>query len=165
MSLAASLLPEFDQEFAALRRCLERLPEERLDWSPHERSFSLRGLATHLLTLPHWALLTLEHDELDMDPEGDHNAPIPDLGPALETYDGRVVDLREALAACSDERLLAEWTFRVGGQVQFVMPRVAVLRSFVMNHMIHHRGQLTVYLRLAGVAVPAVYGPSADEGS
>ena len=108
---------------AASPTSLERVPEGQLDWTPHDRSFSMRGLVTHLATM------------------------------------------RLALQSTDDAALRAEWTFKVKGEVVFAMPRMGVMRAFVMNHMIHHRAQLGVYLRLLGVAVPSLYGPSADEGN
>ena len=168
MSIAASLLPEFDHEMAGTRRTLERVPESIFAFSPHEKSLSMQGLVTHLANLPHWTSVTIETDELDMEtPEGTAQrvGPVGSTEEAVAMFDRNVAAARDALAAASDEALLAPWTLRSGGQIAFTMPKVAVLRSFVMNHMIHHRGQLTVYLRMNELPVPALYGPSADEES
>ncbi len=168
MSIAQSLLPEFDHEMAGTRKALERVPDSALAFTPHEKSLSMQGLVTHLANLPHWTSVTIETDELDMDsPEGTAQRvePVGSTAEALERFDRNVAAARDALAAASDETLLGPWTLRSGGQTAFTMPKVAVLRSFVMNHMIHHRGQLTVYLRMNDVPLPALYGPSADEES
>ena len=166
MTIAAALLPEFDSEMAATRRVLERVPEAHADWRPHEKSWPLGGLAIHLANIPFWLSMTLERDELDLEP--------PD-GPALESpvfttaadalarFDANVADARTRLAAASDAALGAPWSLKKGGHIAFTLPRVACVRSFVMNHTIHHRGQLTVYLRLLDVPVPPTYGPSADD--
>lgn len=168
MSIAASLLPEFDHEMAGTRRTLERVPESIFAFSPHVKSLSMQGLVTHLANLPHWTSVTIETDELDMEsPEGtaERVEPVGSTADAVAMFDRNVAAARDALAAASDEALLAPWTLRSGDQVAFTMPKVAVLRSFVMNHMIHHRGQLTVYLRMNDLPLPALYGPSADEQS
>jgi uncharacterized damage-inducible protein DinB len=165
MSIAASLLPEFDHEMSGTRKALERVPDAAFAFAPHEKSYSLRDLVTHLANLPHWTAVTVETEELDMDaPGGGERAdPVGSTAEALETFDRNVAAAREALAGASDETLLGPWTLRAGGRTVFTMPKVAVLRSFVMNHMIHHRGQLTVYLRMNDVPLPALYGPSGDE--
>ena len=168
MSIAASLLPEFDHEMAGARRALERVPDTSFAFTPHEKSLSMQGLVTHLANLPHWTTVTVETDELDMDaPDGaaQRAEPVGSTSEALQMFDRNVAAAREALAGASDETLLGPWTLRSQGQTAFTMPKVAVLRSFVMNHMIHHRGQLTVYLRLNDVPLPALYGSSADEQS
>jgi uncharacterized damage-inducible protein DinB len=125
---------------------------------------SLGRLATHLSTLPQWGVITLREEEFDLSPPGGA-APQPhfeSVAATLERFDALVKASRSALAAASDAELLAPWTLKHAGQTIFSMPRAAVFRSFVMNHMIHHRGQLTVYLRLLDVPVPASYGPTAD---
>lgn len=168
MSIAASLLPEFDHEMAGTRKALERVPDTVFAFAPHERSLTMQGLVTHLANLPHWTTVTVETDELDMSgPEGEAQRvdPVRSTAEALEMFDRNVAAAREALAGASDETLLGPWTLRAGDQTAFTMPKAAVLRSFVMNHMIHHRGQLTVYLRMNDLPLPALYGPSADEDS
>lgn len=165
MSIAQSLLPEFDHEFATLRKTLERVPEGKGDFKPHPKSMALNRLAGHLTELPGWVNSTVEQDELDF-ATMNYTPFIPtsttDLVAAL---DKAVAKARPALAATSDADMMKPWTLRRGDQVILTLPKVAVLRSFVMNHMIHHRAQLGVYLRLNDVAVPSTYGPSADEGS
>jgi len=166
MTLSESLLPELEQEMANLRKTLERIPEEALDWTPHEKSMSFRGLATHLSNMPRWAAVTLKEESFDMAPEGGdpvREEPVESVRDALAQLDRNVDAARAALAGASDEELTHPWTLLIGGQEIFKMPRIEVVRSMVMNHMIHHRGQLTVYLRLNDLPLPALYGPSADE--
>jgi uncharacterized damage-inducible protein DinB len=162
MAISDSLLPEFDHEMANTRKVLERLPEDKFGWRPHQKSFTMGALATHVATLPFWALMTIEVDSIDIsapmeNPEAKTRAEL------LERFDRSTAPARAAIAAAGDERLLAPWSLVSGGTALLTMPRTAVLRSFVMNHLIHHRAQLGVYLRLNDVPVPALYGPSADE--
>jgi len=167
MPISQNMLPEFDHEMANTRTALERIPNEKLDWTPHEKSFSFRGLLTHLANLPSWTGMTIQQDSLDVAPPGGEPykmEPVESVEQALELFDKNVAASREALAGAADETLMQPWTLLSGGETIFSMPRVAVLRGFVMNHLIHHRGQLTVYLRLNDLSVPALYGPSADEG-
>ncbi len=166
MALRDALLPEFDREMAGTRKVLERVPEDKLGWKPSEKSGTMAWLAGHVARLPQWASMTLSMDELDISPPGAEQ-PRPVL-PAtrqelLDWFDKYREEGRQALASASDETLLKPWSLLKSGERIFTMPRIAVLRSFVMNHLIHHRGQLTVYLRLNGAPLPALYGPSADE--
>ncbi len=166
MSLSASLLPEFDQEMAKTRTTLERVPGEKFDWKPHERSFSFMELANHLARLPGWGAATLTTDSMDLDPEkGEFVPPPPAESPEglLAVFDESVAEFRGALEGATDEDFMQPWTLLHGGEEIFSMPRIAVIRGFVLNHLFHHRGQLTVYLRLNELPVPALYGPSADE--
>lgn len=166
MSLSKSLLPEFDHEMANTRKTLERIPDDKFDWKPHEKSTSLGGLSTHLANIPTWVATALDQDVFDLAPP---DAPPPRATPlksreeVLETFDRNVAAAHTAIAAASDEQLFQTWTLLNGGKEVFTLPRVAVLRGFVMNHNIHHRAQLGVYLRLNDVPVPSIYGPSADE--
>lgn len=167
MSLSEMILPEFEQEMANTRRTLERVPDEKFEWKPHEKSSSLGGLATHLANIPSWTTHTFEKDELDIAPPG---APPFRLEQAkstadlLESFDKNVADARATLAAATDERWFGKWSLLRGGAPIMTLPRAAVMRGFVLSHLIHHRAQLGVYLRLLDVPVPAIYGPSADEG-
>jgi uncharacterized damage-inducible protein DinB len=166
MSLSQALLPEFDHEMAGTRKTLERVPEAQLGWRPHTRSMTLGGLASHLANLPSWIGYTIERDSLDLAPVGQpalRQEEKTSRQALLDHFDRHLAEGRTLLAAASDETLLAPWTLLGGGKPYFTMPRVAVLRSFVMNHNVHHRAQLGVYLRLLDVAVPGLYGPSADE--
>jgi uncharacterized damage-inducible protein DinB len=165
MSLNQSLLPEFDQEMASTRKVLERVPEAKLAWKPHAKSFSMAALAQHLAMLPAWGSYTLEGDSFDLAAPGAMEMPPPPASrqELLALFDASVAKFRAALVAADDARLLAPWSLVKGSQTIFTMPRLAVLRSMVMNHSIHHRAQLGVYLRLNDVPVPGLYGPSADE--
>lgn len=166
MSLKDALLPEFDQEMATTRRLLERLPESGLGWTPHAKSMTLGHLATHLAEVPGWARPTLTQESLDLNPPGGegYKPPVFDTRrEILELFDRNVAAAREALGQTGDEAFMVPWTLLSGGQAFFTLPRVAVLRSFVLSHLIHHRGQLTVYLRLNDIPLPSVYGPTADE--
>ncbi len=168
MALRDALLPEFDQEMANTRKTLERVPDDKFDWKPHEKSMAMGGLATHLTNLPTWANHALEKDSLDLAPEGKplpSAPPIRSLTERLELFDNNVAKARAAIAAASDEDLFKPWTLQNNGKQILTLPKIAVLRSFVMNHNIHHRAQLGVYLRLNDLPVPAIYGPSADEGA
>lgn len=165
MSIAQSLLPEFDHEFATLRKTLERVPDGRWDFTPHAKSMNMGRLAGHLAELGGWTNATIEEDELDFSKVP--YAPFIPTSTAelVAKFDEVVAKARPALAGASDADMMRPWTLRMGDTVYFTMPKVAVLRSFVMNHMIHHRAQLGVYLRLNDVPVPSTYGPSADEGN
>ncbi|HKQ78760.1 MAG TPA: DinB family protein [Blastocatellia bacterium] len=166
MAISASLLPEFDQEMANTRRALERVPDDKFDWKPHEKSWAMGGLATHLANLPIWTVYTIKQDSLDLAPPGAGPLKVEPKNTRqeiLENFDKNVADARAALVGASDEELLKPWTLLKGGVTLMTLPKIAVLRGFVMNHIIHHRGQFTVYLRLNDIPVPSIYGPSADE--
>ena len=164
MTIAHSLLAEFDQEVGGTRRVLALVPDEHANWKPHDKSFSLGSLASHLANMPYWGMMTLTLPELDLNGPAaqDARAPFSTTAALLERFDMMLVDCRVALAASSDDAMLAMWTLKFGSTVFFTMPRIAVLRSTVLNHMIHHRGQLTVYLRMLDVPLPDLYGPTAD---
>ncbi|MEP6963466.1 MAG: DinB family protein [Acidobacteriota bacterium] len=163
MSIAQSLLPEFDQEMASTRTMLERVPEDKLSYKPDPKSMSMGRLAGHVAEMPGWVVATLTTKELDF-AKGEYTPmEMTSRAQVLAAFDQIVADGRAALAKTSDETMMQPWTLRNGSQVMFTMPRIAVLRSMVMNHTIHHRAQLTVYFRLNGVSVPGLYGPSADE--
>jgi len=168
MPLSDALLPEFDQEMANTRKTLERLPADKFGFTPHAKSWPLGTLANHLATLPQWASVTIESDSMDVAPEGaphEQPAAAATTGELLAAFDRNAAAARAAIAGADDARLRGPWSLVAGGKTLFTMPRIAVLRAFVMNHLIHHRGQLTVYMRLTGLPVPALYGPSADEGA
>jgi uncharacterized damage-inducible protein DinB len=167
MSLSEMIMPEFEQEMANTLRTLERVPDQKFEWKPHEKSTSLGGLATHLANIPSWTTHTFEKDELDIAPPG---APPFRLEQAKSTtdllavFDKNVADARATLTAATDERWFGKWSLLSGGNTIMTLPRATVMRGFVLSHLIHHRAQLGVYLRLLDVPVPAIYGPSADEG-
>ncbi len=166
MSISASLLPEFDQEMANTRKALERVPDDKFNWKPHEKSWAMGGLATHLANLPSWTIITINQDSFDMNPPGEEPFKAPEAKSreeVLEMFDKNAAAARATIAAASDEELFKPWSLLSGGNTLMTLPKIAVLRSFVMNHIIHHRGQFTVYLRLNDIPVPSIYGPSADE--
>lgn len=166
MPIIDSLLPEFDQEMANTRKMLERLPTDKLGWKPHARSFDLGGLASHIATMVDWTTDIMAKDSFDFAPPGAPPYKPPQANSTEEVlalFDKSAAAARGALAGATDEKFLQPWSLLGGGKVFFTMPRIACIRSFVMNHTIHHRGQLSVYLRLLDVAVPGMYGPSADD--
>jgi|SRR4030095_5191823 uncharacterized damage-inducible protein DinB len=166
MSIAKSLLPEFDNEMANTRKTLERVPDGKFDWKPHQKSTAMGGLATHLSNIPTWAVYAIEQDSLDLAPGG---KPMPPVSIAqsqrelLSTFDANIQRARAAIAGASDEELMKPWSLQQAGNTLLTVPKGAVLRNFVLNHIIHHRAQLGVYLRLNDIPVPSIYGPSADE--
>jgi uncharacterized damage-inducible protein DinB len=167
VSIATALLPEFDQEMANTRKTIERVPTEHFGWKPHEKSFSFMELSNHLARLPGWGAETLKTETMDLDPDGSGYEPPPPAETTqgvLDLFDANVAAFRSALEAADDEALMAPWTLFMAGEELFTMPRIAVIRGMIVNHILHHRGQLTVYLRLNDLPVPALYGPSADEG-
>lgn len=160
MSIAATLLPEFDQEMASTRRILERVPNDHTDWKPHAKSFSIAHLAQLLARMPGWIGQTLTSTELDIGAgDGYSNQSTTTL---LDTFDENVRRTREAIVASADADYDVPWSLKVHGHVAFTLPRVVVVRQHI-SHLSHHRGQMTVYLRLLDVPVPSVYGPTADE--
>lgn len=165
-TIAEVLLPELDQEMAGTRRTLERVPMDRVDWRPHEKSMAMGYLAGHIAELPKWAVLGLKEDSFDLAPPDGEPYRSPEhesVESLLADFDANLSEARVAISAAPDEAFGEEWTLLRGGETLFTMPRLSVVRTFVLNHMVHHRGQLTVYLRLNGVPVPGLYGPSADE--
>lgn len=166
MSISETLLPEFDQEMANTRGTLERVPAAKFSWKTHPKSFDMGSLAAHIANMAEWATLTLQQDSFDYAPVGaePYQTPKYDTTEALvAAFDKSVRQARSALAASADNQMLAPWSLMAGRKTVMTMPRVAVVRTFVMNHIIHHRAQLTVYLRMNEVPVPGLYGPSADE--
>jgi uncharacterized damage-inducible protein DinB len=164
MAIKDALLADYDHEMGTTRRLLERLPDDKLGWKPHDASRSLGELATHLSGIPRWADTILNDPFFDL-------AEMPPEAPGQTSRTGILAVFDEASARArawmdrTDGEYNSLWTLKRDGQQVFSVPRVAAFRSFVLHHIIHHRGQLSVYLRLTGVPVPAIYGPSADEGS
>ena len=166
MSISDGMLPEFDHEVAGVRTTLERVPSDKLDWKPHPASGSMGWLAGHLANLPTWAVLTIQQDDLDLLPGGkplDQPPPPVDSAALVATFDRNAAAARAAIAGAVDADLMRPWSLLRNGVTLMTMSKVAVLRIFVFNHLIHHRAQLGVYLRLNDIAVPSLYGPSADE--
>lgn len=163
MTLSQVILAEFENEAGSTRKILERVPGDKLSWKPHEKSMTLGRLAGHIAELPAWIVSTVELDSLTVEP-GDYKAFAADSQPELlATFDQYVCEARKSIQTVTDDDLQKVWTLVIQGRQVFSMPRHAVLQSFLLSHMIHHRGQLSVYLRLLDVAVPGMYGPSADE--
>jgi len=165
MRISDSLLPEFDHEMATTRKTLERIPEDKLSWAPHEKSMKLGRLAGHVAELPNFATMTITTDSIDLASGGYQPLTATSQKQVLDAFDKAAANARAAIAGATDEELMQSWTLLYGGKTIFAMPRVAAVRAMMMSHMIHHRGQLSVYLRLHNVPVPSIYGPSADEGS
>ncbi len=163
-NIASALIAEMELEAAVARKCLERVPAEKFDWKPHEKSMAFGKLGVHIAEMFSWTPTTLQNTELDFS-KIDYKPYEPTSTADLVEYlDKNVAEAIDALRNAPDEVFMENWTMRNGETVYFTMPKLAVMRTFVMNHIIHHRGQLSVYLRLNDIAVPSIYGPSADEG-
>ena len=163
MSLGQIIAAELKQEMATTRKMLERLPADKLTWKPHEKSMTLERLAGHIVEMIMWTGATLGADELDF-AKFDYKPKVyTDAADLVADLDKNTSDAIEVLTNSSDETLAENWTMRNGEQVYFTMPKTLVMRSFVMNHIIHHRGQLSVYMRLLDLPLPSIYGPTADE--
>jgi uncharacterized damage-inducible protein DinB len=166
MSITDSLLPEYDHEMGTTRRLLARVPEAEFGWKPHDKSMTLGELAGHLSNLTNWANIIMADTTVEIAAvaKEQRKATAPASRVALlATFDAQVAVARATLASKTDAEFTVPWTLKSGGQELFTMPRISAIRSFVMNHTIHHRGQLSVYLRLKDVPLPAIYGPTADE--
>ena len=164
MDLLEPMIAELQHEAATTRRLLERVPEESLAWQPHAKSMTLGRLAAHIANLPGILIGALKQDELDANDLKAQSPPEDNVSSILEAFDQKISSALELLKTQVDEPfMLASWRYMNGEQVIFEMPRLAVIRFVVLNHIIHHRGQLSVYLRLLDVPLPSVYGPTADE--
>lgn len=166
MAIKDSLLPEFDHEMGTTRRLLERVPDADLTWAPHERSYNLGRLASHVAGIPRWASVAMDSAFFDFAADGHDARPVDprSMAVVLTQFDANVAAARKTIAEAADAAFMGSWTLKNGAHEVFTLPKIAVLRGFVMNHLIHHRGQLTVYLRLRNVPLPSIYGPTADEG-
>ena len=164
MPLIDSLLPEFDREMGQTRKVLDRVPDGQFEWRPHPTSVTLGRLAEHLAEMPLWATTTMAQSELDMmtPRPADYQSPTT-RAEVLAMFDGNLTGARANVAGKTDGEFDAPWTLKAGGKEVFTMPKASVMRAFVLNHMVHHRGQMTVYLRMLGVPIPSIYGPSGDE--
>lgn len=166
MAIKDAFLEELEQEAPLTRRYLERVPEDKLLWKPHQKSMTLGRLANHIAELPNWGELILTQDEFDIAPSGEESYEVSqadNVKDILAIYDANLERLRERLDATADDAFMQTWTLKNGGQEVFSAPRAGVTRSSVFNHIVHHRAQLSVYLRMNDVPLPASYGPSADE--
>jgi uncharacterized damage-inducible protein DinB len=163
MTILDSLMREFKNEAQTTRKHFERLPSDKLDWRPHEKSFTAVGLASHITEMLGWAEAILNQDELDFDPATYKPYHATSVAELLKTFDDNFAKGKQALAGATDDTLSQPWSLKFKGRVQFEKPKGAVLRDFALSHVIHHRGQFSVYLRLLDIPVPGSYGPSADE--
>jgi uncharacterized damage-inducible protein DinB len=165
MRMIDPLLMEFDRECSTTRKVLSRVPADKLSWKPHAKSYSLGQLAQHIAGLPHWIAGSLLPGEFDMASRGaDFSVKeAASTQAVLATFDESVTAAKAAMVQLDDKTAMGPWTLRHGSKVMMEMPRIALIRTILLNHSIHHRGQLTVYLRLLDVPVPSVYGPTADE--
>lgn len=163
-NISQAILPEFDQEMGNTRKSLERVPEDKFSFKPHTKSMTLGGLATHLATINHWSEAIFGQDSFDVSTA----PPTPELksrAEVLAAFDKNTATARKAIEDSTDAHFMKPWTLTAGSHTVLTLPRVAVVRSFLLNHGIHHRAQLGVYLRLNDIPVPSIYGPSADEGN
>ena len=166
MAIAESFLPEFDHEMANTRKMLALVPDDKLDYTPHEKSMKMGRLSGHIAEMAGWGVDVVNTSELDVAPvDGPPHQPFiaGSRDELLAAFDKNVSAAKEAVAGASDEALITPWSLLAGGNNFFTMPRITVLKSMVLNHIIHHRAQLGVYLRLNDVPIPGMYGPSADE--
>ena len=164
MSLCEPLAAELRQEAATTRKMLERVPEDKFDWKPHEKSMPLGRLAGHIAELPSLITPALTQDELDFNTAGFKPFVPTSVAGLLERFDQTVAGAVELLKNQTDERMNDKWRLRSGDTIIFESPRATVVRTMALNHVVHHHGQLSVYLRLLDVPLPSVYGPTADEG-
>jgi uncharacterized damage-inducible protein DinB len=163
MNFIEPMIAEMKHEASFTRKMLERIPEAELGWRPHEKSFTLGHLASHLADLPGWTLPTLNQDELSFDPATYKPWLAKSTAELVQKHDETIAAALKAMEGYPNDKLIAPWSLKMAGQTMFTLPRAAVLRGMIMNHLIHHRAQLGVYLRLKDVPIPAIYGPSADE--
>lgn len=164
MSISTALLPEYDLEMATTRKTLERVPTDKFGFTPHAKSMTTARLVSHLTHIPFWAVIAIDQSTLDMA----GNPPMPPVATqadALVEFDKNVAAGRTAIAGCSDETWMQPWSLKMGDKTLMTLPKIAVVRSWVMNHNVHHRAQMGVYLRLLDIPVPSIYGPSADESN
>lgn len=166
MPMIDAFLAELDHEAATTRRLLERVPEDKLTWKPHEKSMTLSRLAGHVAEMPGWARTILADDVFEADKAGErgYRPHQPEtVAELLQVHDESLAAFRAAAQGVSDETLRGSWRMVKGGQTLLEMPRTVAVRSFIISHIIHHRGQLSVYLRLLDVPLPSIYGPTADD--
>ncbi len=166
MNIGESMVPEYDSEMANTRRVLERVPEDKFQWKIHDKSNTVGWVANHLADIPNWVEMTISQDAFDVEPVAGQPYQTPtatSLAPLLETFDKNVSRGRELLSTVDDATLFGPWSLLKQGQEIMTMPRLAVIRVWVLNHSIHHRAHLCVYLRVNDIPVPGLYGPSADD--
>ena len=161
MAIKDALIPEWEAEMKSTRKLLEAVPFDKGDWKPHERSMTLERLATHIAEIPNWLALTLQTSELDF-AKGYFNNKPASKDELMTLFDTCAASSTEELKKATDDNLLSDWTLRMGDRIFFTRKKINVIRGFAFSHLFHHRGQLTVYLRLLDVPVPGMYGPTAD---
>jgi uncharacterized damage-inducible protein DinB len=164
MKISDSLLPEFDHEMATTRKVLERVPDAQFGWTPHEKSMNMGKLACHVAGIPYFGSSVAKADSMDFAKGEYEEIAAANNKELLAGFDKTAAAARSAIAGMSDEDMMKTWALQMNGQTLMSMPKVAVIRTVLMNHLIHHRGQLSVYLRMTNTPVPSIYGPSADEG-
>ena len=162
MTISQLLLPEFDQEMASTRKMLVCVPDDKFSWKPHDKSMPLGRLASHVAEMPGWVIPTMQQDKLEISP-GEKPFSAENTAALLQRFDENVAAARPLIEGVDDEVMAKEWSLIYGGHKVFSAPKSGVLRGMIMNHMVHHRGQVSVYLRLLDIAIPGMYGPSADE--
>lgn len=168
MSIGESLLPEFDHEMAGTRRVLEAVTDSVLDWKAHHKSNTVGWVASHLADIPSWTEFCINHDSFDvapLDAPAHETVVLSSAEEIVQQFDKNVAAARQVISDADDSQFFKPWSLLKGGEVQMTMPRIAVVRSFILNHNIHHRAHLCVYLRLNDLPVPGLYGPSADDDS
>lgn len=166
MSIAQSILPEFDHEMAGTRKVLERVPDDKLDWKAHPKANTIGWVGSHLADIPAWTEMTLKHDSLDINPVGGEpyrTKVCAGHAEMVASFDKNVAAARQAIESTSDAEFMKPWSLLSGGQTVMTMPKIAVIRTWVLNHSIHHRAYLCSYLRQNDIPVPGLYGPSGDE--
>jgi len=166
MRISETFLPEVEQEMAQTRKTLARVPDDKFSYKPHEKSMTMGQLALHIAMMADWGGDTLKNDDFDVAPVGGPAYQMPTANTTAEVlalFDSAVAKFKQALAEADNDAMMKQWSLLQGGKPIFSMPRAAVIRGMILNHLVHHRGQLSVYLRLNDIPVPALYGPSADE--
>jgi len=163
MQLIDSLITEFEREAQTTRKHFARLPNEKLNWRPHDKSFTAGALASHITEMITWTDAIFNQDELDFDPSTYKPYVATSAAELLKTFDENVAKAKQVLTNVAEENLAQPWSLKIMGRVQFEKPKATIFRDFTLSHLIHHRGQFSVYLRLLDIPVPGSYGPTADE--
>jgi uncharacterized damage-inducible protein DinB len=163
MKIIDWLAKQFHQETKTTRKHLERLPNDKLEWRPHEKSYTAGALASHIVECINWTSDIFTKNEVNFDPATYKPYIAASTSELLEAFEKAVADGKQVLAGVDDEAAMRMWSLKIGGHALFERPRIDVMRDFTLSHLIHHRGQFSVYLRLMEVPVPSSYGPTADE--
>lgn len=163
MPINDALLREFENESSNTRKMLQRVPEEKFGWQPHEKSFTLGRLATHVADTTHWITSIMSNDEFDFAKRTYKSSEVQTSEELMNLFEKNFTEAKDALQKATDEDFNKKWKLRAGEKIYFDIPKIAAIRAFALSHLIHHRGQLSVYLRLLDIPVPGMYGPTADE--